>query len=336
MKIAIVRGAFANPAELQNFEPLLKKHEIVVFGSKNTKEDRLLSNIPLVKLSSPYDYVGKNKYLRGIFNRLFVDSHYLFSLEEKLRGFDIAHCAETYYGYTQQCLNAKKKGYVKKVFATVWENIPFNNEGIRGRKEFKKRAFKEMDKFIAVTNKAKEALIAEGCDPQKITVIPMGVDLKKFKPMPKPKTARMTILFVGRPVKEKGIEELKKLNLLNFELKVISGGVSYEKMPQIYQEADIFIHPVVGSKTWAEQFGMVLIEAMASGLPIITTDCGSIPEVVGDAAIITKDLRTDLQKLIDNKNLRKILAKKARLRAETCFDRQKIAEKISRIYESIR
>lgn len=337
MRIAIVRGAFANPFELQNYEPLVKNNEVVVFGSKNVKEDSI-SNIPLVKPFSPHDLVGKNRILRGITNRILTDTHFLFGLEEKLRGFDIAHCAETYYGYTQQCLTAKRKAYIKKVVCTVWENIPFNNEGIWGRKEFKKTALKGVDKFIAVTEKAKEALITEGCNPKKITVIPMGVDLEKFKPCKvSPYRVRpLKILFVGRLVKEKGIEELQKLKLPNVELKIIGGGVPYEKMPEVYQNADIFIHPVIGSKTWSEQFGVVLVEAMASGLPIITTNCGSIPEVVGDAAIITKNLVADLQKLINDKNLRKSLGKKARLRAETFYDRQQIAQKINQIYESIR
>ena len=340
MKIGIVRGAFGNPYELQNWEPLAGKHEVAVFVSKNNgfrtaaRFDARRAGMTVERLWSPYDYL--NRYSRAVFNRLFVDSHYLFGLEKKLKGFDTAVCAETYYAYTQQCLNAKKKGYVKKVISTVWENIPFNNESIRGRKEFKQRAIKEVDYFIAVTQKAREALIAEGCDPQKITVIPMGVDLERFRPSRGFRThAGMTkVLMVGRLVKEKGILELAK-KIQGVEVKIIGGGIPYEKMPEVYREADIFVHPVIGSKTWQEQFGMVLVEAMASGLPIITTDCGSIPEVVGDAGIISKDIIKDLKLLVANKNLRLKMGKIARARAEKYFDRNLIAAQYDQLIAKI-
>jgi glycosyltransferase involved in cell wall biosynthesis len=333
MKLAIVRGAFGNPYELQNWEPVAGKHEITVFVSNGCKF-KSLNGLRFRSLTSPYDYFGRTG--RAIFNRIFVDSHYLLGLEKKLKGFDIAVCAETYYGYTQQCLNAKKNGHIKKVISTVWENIPFNNESIHGRKEWKQRAFKEVDHFIAVTKKAKEALIMEACDPQKITVIPMGVDMEKFKPIEAGvrRNDSIRVLMVGRLVKEKGILELAK-KISGVEVKIIGGGVPYSEMPKIYQEADIFVHPVIGNKTWQEQFGMVLVEAMASGLPIITTESGSIPEVIGKAGIISNNIIFDLELLIKNKNLRMQLGKIARERAERLYDRNLIAAQYDRLITKI-
>ncbi len=338
MKIAIVRGAFANPYELQNFEPLAGKHDLTVFTSKKNRF-WTPARMTVKRLCSIYDLVGKHRFLRGVANRIFIDSHYLFGLEGKLKGFDIALCAETYYRYTQQCLNAKQKGYVKKVLCTVWENIPFNNEGIWGRKKFKWRAFAEVDLFLAVTQKAQNALVAEGCAPSKIIVQHYGVDLNKFKPQKKAsgrgQNDELIILFVGRLVPEKGIFELQEVcKNLNLNLKIVSHA-SYGQMPQIYQDADIFVLPSKATKTWEEQYGMVLIEAMASGLPIITTNTGSISEVVGDAAILTKNLPKDLKMLSKNKELREELSKKARLRAEKFFNRDKIALQCEQIFLSL-
>lgn len=342
MKLAIVRGAFGNPYELQNWEVLAKKHEITVFVSRHNGF-RTSAGMTVGRLISPYDYFGRIG--RGVFNRLFVDSHYLLGLEEKLKGFDVAVCAETYYAYTQQCLNAKKKGYVKKVISTVWENIPFNNESIRGRKKFKQRAIAKVDHFIAVTKKAKDVLIAEGCDPKKITVIPMGIDINRFRPRdsghgqndptsPRLRRASVKVLMVGRLVKEKGILEMAR-KIKGVDVKIIGGGIPYDQMPEVYRKADIFVHPVIGSKTWQEQFGMVLVEAMASGLPIITTNCGSIPEVVGDSAIISKNIITDLQRLIKDKSLRLKLGKMARARAEKLYDRNLIATQYNKLIAKV-
>src|SRR3989344_5975033 len=175
---------------------------MTAFGSLTSYHDQF--SFPVVKLPSPMD-IPDFPYKMPILNRLFVDAHYLVGLENRLKGFDIVHTAETYFHYTQQCLNAKRKGYVKKVNATVLENIPFNNEGIWGRKNYKRRSREELDHIIALTNKTKEALLAEGADPQKITVISHFVDTKRFKPSKTELSRRnasgrrdFTILFSGR------------------------------------------------------------------------------------------------------------------------------------------
>src|SRR5258706_2791266 len=202
MKVAVVRGKFLNKYEMQFFEPLVRKFDISAFGSLTSYHDRFA--FPVVKLPSPMD-IPDFPYKMPVLNRLFVDAHYLVGLERKLKGFDLVHTAETYFHYTQQCLDAKKKGYVKKVIATVLENIPFNNEGIRGRKAFKARARNELDHIIALTKKTEVALLLEGADPQKITVLGHFIDTKVFYPTDEALTRRqdtkrkkLTVLFTGR------------------------------------------------------------------------------------------------------------------------------------------
>ncbi len=330
MKVAVVRGAFANPYELQNFEGLGKDFRVTVFGSRKAKIKPV--NLPFAQLFSPYDLFGRNRFARGIANRILVDSHYLLGLENRLRGYDIAHTAETYYRYTQQCLNVKKKGYVKKVVCTVWENIPFNNEGIPGRKAFKKRAFREIDLFLAVTEQAKQALIAEGCNEKKIKVLMPGIDTGRFVPG---KRDGKTVVYVGRNVFEKGIGDLPKSGR-DYTVKIISSR-PYSAMPQVYKKADIFVLPSRETETWKEQYGMVLLEAMAAGLPIVTTGTGAIREVAGDAAIYSnpQDLGKTLTKLVKDKNERAKRGKMSRERAEKLFDRKIFASKLEKIYEDV-
>jgi hypothetical protein len=124
-RIAIVRGKFLNAYEMQFYNPLAKTYELTGFGSLTSYHDSF--SFPVKKLMSPMD-IPDFPYRLPILNRLFSDAHYLYGLEHDLRGFDLVHTAETYFHYTQQCLNAKKMGYVKKVIATVLENIPFNND----------------------------------------------------------------------------------------------------------------------------------------------------------------------------------------------------------------
>lgn len=360
--IAIVRGKFLNTYEMQMYEPLAGRYDITAFGSLTSYHDRFA--FPVVKLPSPMD-VPDVPYKMPLLNRLLVDAHYLWGLEDRLKGFDIVHTAETYFHYTQQCLNAKRSGNVRHVIATVLENIPFNNEGIWGRKAFKARARRELDYIVALTHKTKDALITEDADEKKMTVIPHFIDTKRFVPVHPRKTVR-TILFCGRLEEYKGVVDVVEMarrlpNNLRFlmvgegsqrEFLVRQGmeikSVPYEDMPAVYQEADIFVAPskprtkLVRGKpitTWEEQYCTVLLEAQAAGLPIVTTRTGGIPENIGEAGIIVRPgdveaLTQAVQRFIDDDTLRRTYAKKARARAVAVHDITIGARKLDLLYQN--
>jgi glycosyltransferase involved in cell wall biosynthesis len=361
MKVAVVRGKFLNKYEMQFFEPLADRFDITAFGSKTSFHDQF--KFPVVKLPSPMD-LPDFPYKMPVLNRLFVDAHYLFGLETKLKGFDLVHTAETYFHYTQQCLNAKRKGYVGKVIATVLETIPFNNEGIWGRKAFKARARRELDHIIALTNKTKDALVSEGTDPKKISVIGFFIDTKRFHPVVRTGKQRLTILFTGRFEWEKGIFDFiesaerlrhdRTLGEYNLTFRMIGDGsqkssipdwidqksVDYSAMPSVYADADIFVAPSKPTPTWEEQYCVALLEAQASGLPIVTTKSGGIPENIGDAGIVVEpgDLSamTDaLKSYIVSPAKREAFALKARKRAVTVHDSHIGAKKLARLYTDI-
>lgn len=91
--------------------------------------------------------------------------------------------------------------------------------------------------------------------------------------------------------------------------------VSDAELPLLYNSADIFVFP-----TLYEGFGMPPLEAMACGIPVITSNVASIPEVVGDAAIMVdpknvKSLTDALIKLIENDKLRQEMKEKGLARA---------------------
>lgn len=370
-KIALVRGKFLNKYELQFYEPLISQYQLLGIGSKTCFHDRF--SFPVVKLFSPVD-LPEFPYKMPILNRLFIDAHYLFALDKYVKGFAIAHSAETYYHYTIQCLNAKKKGLVKAVVVSVFENIPFAGEGIRGRKSFKRRAIEEADHLIAVSGKTKNALIAEGCSEEKITIITQHINTQRFKPLPKKaKKDSLTILFTGRLEIYKGIfDVIKAANLIlndsslkknKLRFLIIGEGsqkenilqleedlgikkffthqsYSYETMPQVYQKADIYLAPSRTTKHWEEQFSTVLLEAKASGLPIISTSTGGIPENVGKAGILVREgdypaIAKHLKRLILNPAERYSLGQKARKDALDRFTLQQGAKKVAQVYDKV-
>jgi len=360
-KIFIIRGAFLNPFELQNYYLLAKKNEVIAISSKHPISDKI--QLPLKKLWSPTD-LPNFPFKFPILNRLFTDAHRLYGLDKVIKGADIVHVAETYFGYTHQAIMAKRRGVVKRVISTVWEIIPHNNESLRGRKQYKKLAQESVDHFITVTEMAKEALLQEGVSDTKISVIPVGVDIKRFSPEPGLRKKRtFNILCVARLVPEKGIEDLVTAffkikekypqvhltligdgplghDLAGFKNIHLKKNVPYGQIHTEYQKADLFCLPSRSTSTWQEQFGVSLVEAMASGLPIVTTSTGAIPEVCGEAALYgcersPETLQTNLEKLIYNEVLRQKMAQIARARALAKFDHLKIAKQIQTLYQKV-
>ena len=376
-EVAIVRGKFLNRYELQGFEPLTRRYRMTAFGSLAPLHENFL--FPVIKLPSPMD-LPDFPYKMPVLNRLLIDAHYLYGLEHKLRGYDIAHTAETYFRYTQQCLEAKKRGWVRRVVATVWETIANNNEGIRGRKEYKERARRELDHIIAVTQKAKSALVTEGTDPHKISVIGAHIDTRQFAPdthwlarLGDARKRSFTVLFCGRLEPEKGVSDvLRAMSLLskdprladyrvewvfigsgslrqaipavlpeilkNWHLRVESA--TYDQMPRHYREADLFVAPSKPTRTWEEQYGMALLEAQASGLPIVTTVSGGIPENVGNAAVLVPPgdvagFTRGIREFLLSPKKRTDFATRARRRAVNTHDILVGSAQIARVYEQL-
>ena len=116
--------------------------------------------------------------------------------------------------------------------------------------------------------------------------------------------------------------------------------VSYDDMPVQYQGADIFIAPSKPTPTWEEQYCTALLEAQASGLPIVTTRTGGIPENVGEATVVVEPgdieaMTRALKRFILDPKLRAVYSKKARKRAETVHDIAIGASKIRTLYRKM-
>ena len=116
--------------------------------------------------------------------------------------------------------------------------------------------------------------------------------------------------------------------------------ISYQDIPKVHNLADIFVLPSVPSEQIREQFGMVLIESMSCAKAVVSTLCGSIPEVIGDAGILVQpfdhfSLYLALKKLILDQKLREELGQIARERVLKYFDVEVVARQIKAAYDSL-
>lgn len=279
---------------------------------------------------------------------------------------DILHIEEEPYNLaTFQAMRLGVSGGAKRVFFT-WQNLlrryppPF--------RWFEAYNLKNADRAIAGNGEGIEVLRAKGFT-RPIDLLPQfGVDPEFYHPSTQSQTRRpFTIGYIGRLVEEKGIDLLLQAAAGlddNFQVRILGNGpirpnlqALAEKvglaskvifdgaqpssaMPAYYHLLDVLVLPSRTRKNWKEQFGRVLIEAMASGVPVIGSTCGEIPNVIADAGLIFPEgdfqaLREAQQRIRNDSQLRKRLVEAGRARVLAHYTQTWIAAETYRIYREM-
>lgn len=145
------------------------------------------------------------------------------------------------------------------------------------------------------------------------------------------KNPKWKLFFVGAGKDKKNLIDYIDNNKLGFDVEILDP-VSHENVGKLLNSFDIFVLPSYDTSEWREQFGHVLIEAMACCVPVIGSTGGEIPNVIGDAGLIfeqknIKDLSDKLKLLMENEKLRKEFALKGYDRFKKNFSYEIIAEK---------
>ena len=205
-------------------------------------------------------------------------------------------------------------------------------------------------------------------DPDVVRVIPMGVDLRRFHPGPTDASAALRkqfggpiVLFLGRLRYYKGLPTLiDAMRDIDAKLFIVGGGpmrdpvvaaaskrlgsrfiharhASEEELPDLYRSADLFCLP---STSHAETFGLAAVEAMASGLPVITTDVGtgtSTINVDGETGFVVppddvEALTAAIRKLLSDQQLLTKMGVAARKRVEKHYDRNVMLTRVLELY----
>jgi glycosyltransferase involved in cell wall biosynthesis len=112
----------------------------------------------------------------------------------------------------------------------------------------------------------------------------------------------------------------------------------HSELAEHYRMFDIFVGPSV----WNEPFGMVIVEAMASGLPVIATRGGGVPEIVkdGETGLLTErgdsaGLAEAITSLLENDDLRESMGRAGRQRALQLFSWEKVSERLLTLYQGL-
>lgn len=368
MRIAVVRAGNLNPWELANYEA--DDMDVVAFGSRSGSFGAHGLPLTAQRFASPADTVRRlPSPAQAIIRRLGGEVDWLAGLGAALTGFDVAHAAELSNPCSLQALRAREAGSVQRVVLTVWENIAFPapaNGAVRRRVA---RVAAGVDRALAISERARLHLEVNGVPAERIEVVPMGVDLTRFTPRTsQAHDGPLRVLSIGRLVPEKGHEDLvlaahllrargvetrvtiagegplrarlvNMIEVLGLRDRIaLVGTVPYGDLPALHHVHDVFVLASAPRTTWQEQFGFAVVEAMASGLPVLAGDSGSLDEVVGDRRQLVAPqqpaaLAAELERLVDEPAERSRRGAANRLRAEAIYDRRNVARRIRSFYE---
>lgn len=187
----------------------------------------------------------------------------------------------------------------------------------------------------------------------RLRVVPNGVDTTRFSPRADPERGeRLRVVFVGRMIRDKGadvlLDAVARLGRDDVEVTVVgsqnfdaaAAPSPYERevaakaaalgdrvrllpfrpraeVAEVYRAADVVVVP----SRWAEPFALTVMEGMASGVPVVASAAGGIPEVVGDAGVLVRpddpaELAAALEALADDEALRRTVGRACRAWAQ--------------------
>ena len=150
---------------------------------------------------------------------------------------------------------------------------------------------------------------------------------------------KVHIVFIGSG--DQKLELEKKARLLEISERVhFVDHIRSSEMPRYINILDCLVLPSHTRSNWKEQFGRVLIEAMACEVPVIGSNSGEIPNVIGDAGYIfqegdTVKLADTIRQLLSDEGKRKEMGAAGRVRVEQHFTQKKIAWDTVHVYQTI-
>ncbi len=237
------------------------------------------------------------------------------------------------FGSAQAASLARRLGvpHVVTVFETLAGNPLYRVPPWRG---ITRRVVASADRFVCFSRRAADHAAVLGCPANRCVVVHPGVDVDSFRPRPGGRADSPSVLFVGMLRSDRGADkgvaetvaacrrlagEVDGLRLVMVGEGPLRDGLAAQaaalpflcvtgyrprrEVAALMRDARVLVLASRPTAKWEEQFGYVLVEAMASGLPVVATRSGSIPEVVpewnplvpeGDVEALAEGIRSAL------------------------------------------
>jgi colanic acid/amylovoran biosynthesis glycosyltransferase len=294
-------------------------------------------------------------------------------LDKALDNYDVVHCHFGPNGDFGALL--KDIGVVRGKVVTTFYGYDVSKQVKNGGNNVYPHLFKGGDLFLPISNRMKKQLVELGCDEQRIAVHRLGVDTSRFSFYARQlrEDGQIHLLTISRLVEKKGVEHsiravaqvlrdypqieykiagdgpLKsKLQSLIDTLKLngrvkLLGWRRQDEIIQLVKEANVLLTPSVTSADGDEEGTPVaLMEALAQGLPVLTTQHSGIPEIVEDGKsgylVPERDvdaLTNKLRRLIEHPEIWVEMGLAGRAHVERYYDINKLNDELINLYERL-
>lgn len=222
------------------------------------------------------------------------------------------------------------------------------------------KEYKETDYISIPSLFSQKTFLEAGVQESKLLHVPYGVDTSQFKPAPKSDSV-FRVVYAGGMTLQKGVHYLlqafSELNLPNSELLLIGGltdeikpffkkyegkfryvgSVPQTELANHYSQSSVFVLNSIH-----DGFGMVIIQAMACGLPVIATENTGGPDIIRDGVngfiIPIRDveaLKNKLRFLYENPAIQKAMGEMAQKKAVSGFTWDDYGNKMIKLYENL-
>ncbi len=296
----------------------------------------------------------------------YLFSPSIFSLIARLKP-DIVHVEQGAYAlvYAQIILALLLFSPQSRAVFFTWWNLPYRPRGLKRIAE--RFNLSHSACAIAGNDAAREVLREHGFQNPIVVLPQLGVD-ERMLDNPRAHSAGQkdfTIGYAGRISEEKGVldlveaigilkqpnevklymvgsgdalEDVRRAAAINGVHLVHHPAIRNEELPEHLAKMDVLVLPSRTTPEWVEQFGHILLEAMAMGVPVIGSSSGEIPNVIADAGLIfeesnSAELSDQLALLHSNAVERERLAGLGRTRVKEHFTHGIIAAEQMRLYE---
>ena len=230
-----------------------------------------------------------------------------------------------------------------------------------------KKVATRLDNVVTVSERSQQDIAAAfDIAPESINLIYNGIDTGEFRPLSNierkrfrimatasadaplkgvryllealarliPRYPALELLMVGQPKPGGDTEQLIATLNLSKHIQFVSG-ISTEELVKHYAEAEVVVVPSV-----YEGFGLPAGEAMACSVPVVSTNGGALPEVVGDAGMVvpiknSKAIAEAVASLFDDEGKREQLGRAGRQRIEQLFCWQRAAQQVTAYYQQV-
>jgi colanic acid/amylovoran biosynthesis glycosyltransferase len=340
------------------------------------KFERLMKGLNLIILNLPKRPLAILKSLNVLaFGRKAASLSILYESVRFLNKghYDIIHCHFGPLGNVGAIL--KDIGVIKGKIVTTFHGFDMSRHIKKSGHNVYDHLFKHGDLFLPISERWKGELVRLGCDEQRIIVHRMGIDTNKFLFSPrKPRgNGQVHFLTIARLVEKKGVqygvqavaklirkypqimykiigdgplktETEKLINSLNMNNNIkLLGWKQQEEIIEIMREADILLAPSVTSINGDQEgIPVVIMEAMAMGLPVVSTLHSGIPELVQDGIsgflVPERDvngLAEKLKYLIEHQEIWPDMGKAGRRYVEENYDIHKLNDRLVRLYRQL-